>query len=228
VIKIQKNKHNDIMKKTIFRAAMALGLLIFLLPSAANSQGKIEISPFGGYMFGGKMRFYEGDLKINDNANYGLTLDIELAPDTKLELLWAHMNTQAQFIGTYSFDYLTTPPFDIGVGYIQIGSVREINYDKIRPFGAFTLGTTYFLPGTNTGEVRYDDTWKFSVTLGGGAKIWFTERVGIRLQGRLMLPMFWGGAGFTVGTGGSGFTVGAGTSMAQGDFTGALIIALGD
>jgi hypothetical protein len=206
----------------------AVALVLLVLPQDLAAQGKIELTPFGGYMFGGKMRFYEGDLKINDNANYGLVMDIEIAPDTKFELLWSHMSTEARFTGSYGYDFLSTPPFDVSVGYIQVGTVREINYDNIRPFGAFTLGTTYFLPGTNTGEVRYDDTWKFSVTLGGGAKIWLTDRVGIRLQGRLMLPMFWGGVGFTVGTGGSGFSVGAGTSMVQGDFTGGLIIALGD
>ncbi len=215
------------MKKTQ-RFFLAAGLVALLLPAIAAAQARIEVSPFGGYMFGGKMRFYEGDLKINDNASYGLALDIEVAPNTKLELFWSQMSTEARFVGKYSYDYLTTPPFDVSVGYIQVGSLREINYDNIRPFGVFTLGAAYFLPGTNTGEVRYDDTWKFSVTLGGGAKIWLSDRVGIRLQGRLMLPMFWGGVGFTVGTGGSGFSVGAGTAMVQGDFTGGLIIALGD
>ena len=217
-----------IMKKIFYQFGIALAVLLMLLPDGANAQGKFELTPFGGYMFGGKMRFYEGDLKINDNANYGLVLDVEVAPDTKLELFWSQMSTTAQFKGYYGYDFLTTDPFDVNVGYIQIGSVRELNYDNIRPFGAFTLGTTYFIPSGNTGTVNYQDTWKFSVSLGGGAKIWLSDRVGIRLQGRLMLPMFWGGVGFTVGTGGSGFTVGASTSMVQGDFTGGLIIALGD
>ena len=216
------------MKRILFQLGIVMALLAILIPAASSAQGKIELTPFGGYMFGGKMRFYEGDLKIQDNANYGLIMDVEVAPDTKIELMWAHMSTTADFRGGYGFDFLSTPPFDVGVGYIQIGSVREINMDKVRPFGAITLGTTYFLPSSETGEVKYDDTWKFSVTLGGGAKIWLTDRVGIRLQGRLMMPMFWGGVGFTVGTGGSGFSVGAGTTMVQGDFTGGLIIALGD
>lgn len=216
------------MRKVLNQFVFTLAVLAFLVPADTIAQGKIELTPFGGFMFGGKMRFYEGDFKIQDNANYGLVMDVELAKDTKLELMWAHMNTTGQFNGKYGYDFLTTDPFNLGVGYIQIGSVREINYDNIRPFGAFTLGTTYFLPSGNSSSVQYDDTWKFSVTLGGGAKIWLTDRVGIRLQGRLMLPMFWGGAGFTVGTGGAGFTVGASTSMVQGDFTGGLIIALGD
>jgi len=66
------------------------------------------------------------------------------------------------------------------------------------------------------------------MTLGGGVKIWLSDRIGIRAQGRLLLPMMWAGAGLSVGTGGTGFSLGAGTAMVQGDFTGGLIIALGD
>ena len=201
-------------------------LLAFLLmdPMGIIAQRKVELSPFGGYMFGGKVKFYEGDLKVNDAANYGVALDVEVAPDTKLEVFWSQMSTTAEFNPYYGFDYLAVEPFDVNVGYIQIGSVRELDKGNVRPFGSFTLGTTYFTPKNTV----YDQSWKFSVTLGGGAKIMLSDRVGIRLQGRLMLPMFWGGAGFTVGTGGAGFSVGAGTSMVQGDFTGGLIIALGD
>ncbi len=49
---------------------------------------------------------------------------------------------------------LRIDPFDINVGYIQIGSVREINMDEIRPFGVFTLGTTYFIPKNTVYEDR--------------------------------------------------------------------------
>lgn len=212
------------MKKVIFKSALLFAIILMIDPVSSFAQGKFELTPFAGYQFGGKLRMYEGDLKIKDNANYGIVGDIEVAKDTKIELLWTHMQTTAEFNPYYNYESLRIDPFDINVGYIQIGSVREINMDEIRPFGVFTLGTTYFMPKNTV----YDDSWKFSVTLGGGVKIWLTDRVGVRLQGRLMLPMFWGGAGFTVGTGGAGFSVGAGTSMVQGDFTGGLIIALGE
>ncbi len=215
--------------KNVFRLTGFILLVILIFdPSILRAQGKIEITPYAGYMFGGKLRFYEGDLKIDDNANYGLALDFEVARDTKLELFWTEMQTTAEFKPYYGFDNpdYWIEPFDVRIGYIQIGTLREVELDndKIVPFGALTLGTTYFLPyGSN-----YKDSWKFSVSLGGGAKIWFTERVGIRLQGRLLMPILWGGAGFTVGSGGAGITVGGGTSIVQGDFTGGLIIALGD
>ena len=201
--------------------------MFIILPSVSFAQAKIEITPFGGYMFGGKLRFYEGELKIEDNANYGILLDIALAPDTKLEFFWSQMATTARFKSYYGFNFPELEdPFSVNVNYIQIGGVQEadINNDKIKPFGAFTLGTTYFNPQ----ESGMQDSWRFSVTLGGGAKIWFSDRIGIRLQGRLLMPLYFAGGGVYFGTGGSGVSVGAGSTILQGDLTAGLIIGLGD
>jgi opacity protein-like surface antigen len=219
--------------KNIFRMTVVALLIVFMIvPAITIAQGKVEISPFVGYMFGGSLNFYEGKLKAENNLNYGVAMDVKLAIDTQIELMWTQMGTTAQFEPYYGYSNLATNSFDMNVGYIQIGSVREFDMDKVKPFGVFTLGTTYFIPKNVTytdGEVvNIDPAWKFSMTLGGGAKIWLSDRVGIRLQGNLMLPMFWSSTGFAVGTGGSGFYVGGGTSMVQGDFTGGLIFALGD
>ncbi|MCF8366413.1 MAG: hypothetical protein K9H16_11565 [Bacteroidales bacterium] len=219
------------MKKTIKISVVALTLLFFLSPIVLKAQAQIEVSPFAGYMFGGSLKLYEGKLKADNAANYGIALDIKIAPDMQVELFWTQMNTQAQFNSYYGYENLATNSFDLNVGYIQIGSVREMDFDKVHPFAVVSLGTTYFIADNVTylddgSSTDVDSEWKFSMTIGAGAKIWFSDRVGIRLQGNLMLPMFWGGAGFTVGTGGAGFTLGAGTSMVQGSFTGGLIFAL--
>lgn len=219
-----------IMKNTLRISAFALAILFYLLPNYSKAQAQIEISPFAGYMFGGSLKMYEGKFKAENAANYGVAIDIKVAPDMQVELMWTQMNTQAQFNPYFGYDYLATNKFDVNVGYIQIGSVRELDYGKVNPFGVFTLGTTYFIPKNvsklDGSSTNVDDEWKFSVTVGAGAKIWITDVVGIRLQGNLMLPMFWGGVGFSVGTGGSGFSLNAGTSMVQGSFTGGLIFAL--
>jgi hypothetical protein len=221
------------MKKIFRISVLAIVVMFIIAPAVSQAQGKVEISPFAGYMFGGSLNFYEGKLKAENNLNYGVAMDIKLATDTQIELMWTQMATSGQFEPYYSYEYLATNSFDMNVGYIQIGGVREIEMDKVHPFGVFTLGTTYFIPKNvdfpnSTSYENIDSEWVFSMTLGAGAKIWFNDRVGIRLQGNLMLPMFWGGAGFTVGTGGSGFYVGTGTSMVQGSFTGGLIFALGE
>lgn len=211
------------MKKKLSIAILLLAAAVFD-PFSLSAQGKIEITPMGGYMFGGKIRFYEGDFKIKDNADYGLALDAEVAHDTKIEISWNHMISTAEFNPYFGYDELQIAPFDIYAGYIQVGAVREMDLDNVTPFGLLTIGTAYFIPqGT-----RYDQTWKFGASLGGGAKIWLSDHLGIRLQGRLLMPMFWGGAGLSVGTGGAGVSVGASTTMLQGDFLGGLIFAFGD
>jgi len=118
--------------KSVLKLTVFILLAILFDPSVLQAQGKIEITPYGGYMFGGKVRFYEGDLKINDNANYGLALDIEVARDTKLELFWTEMQTTAEFKPYYGFDNpdYWIEPFDVRIGYIQIGTLREVELDN--------------------------------------------------------------------------------------------------
>jgi len=211
-------------------------VLLLLYPASSSAQGKFEITPFGGYMFGGKLRTYQGDLKVQDNANYGLLINIAIAKDQKFEFFWSQMQTSADFRPYYGYEDLRAN-FDLNINYYQIGTVREVNMDKIRPFGAFTLGAVYFNP-KNTGSqdspgyYNIQDSWRFSVSLGGGAKIWLSDRIGIRLQGRLLMPLYFQGVSMYagVGTGGAstGISVNSGVPILQGDLTAGLIIALGD
>ena len=55
----------------------------------------------------------------------------------------------------------------------------------------------------------------------------FSEKVGLRFEGRLMMPITWAGGGFMVGTGGSGFYLGGGSAILQASLSAGLIIALG-
>lgn len=219
------------LKKTvnIFKRFWIIGLVLLIFdPSVLIAQGgKFELTPFGGYMFGGRLRFYEGDLRLKDNANYGLAIDIEVSPDTKLELFWSQMQTSAEFKPFYGYDYLRGS-FDLSINYFQIGAIREMGKDNIRPFGSFSLGTTYSSPKDN----KISDDWRFSITLGGGVKIWLSDHIGIRLQARLLMPIYWGGVGIFAGWGSggssSGISLSAGSAILQGDLTGGLIFAFGD
>jgi hypothetical protein len=74
-----------------------------------------------------------------------------------------------------------------------------------------------------------DDVWRFAIGIGAGMKVMFTERIGIRLQGRLLMPMYFAGVGFYagIGTGGasSGLSLNTGSVIFQGDFQGGLVFA---
>jgi hypothetical protein len=219
------------MKKTLFsKISMALTAIIVLFFSGTGNSysqdHKAELTPFGGYLLGGSVKFYEGKIKVENNACYGLMLAFQVSSGDYIELSYTGMNTQAEW-RPYS-DYIFEHPdtlFDMSVNHFQIGTVNEVHLDNeaIRPYGTFTVGTTWF----NIQEENANDEWLFSVAAGLGLKYFFNETVGIRIQARLILPVVYNGAGFYIGTGGSGMYVSSTAPIVQGDFTGGLIIALG-
>jgi hypothetical protein len=65
------------------------------------------------------------------------------------------------------------------------------------------------------------------MTFGLGIKYFFSDKVGIRLQGAFMMPMYFSGVGFYFGSGGSGLTTYSAVPMLQGNFNGGLIFRFG-
>ncbi len=200
-------------------------LLILLFPVLAYSQ--VEIVPSVGYMFGGSVKFYEGKLKITDGMNYGVSIIVpDIKYSTDLEISYSRLDSKAKFTA-YKIGY-NDDEVDVSTNYLQIGVLKTLGGDdKIKPFGSFSMGATIFSPKVG----NYNDTWRFSITLGLGAKLMVSERVGIMLRGRLMMPMNFGGVGgyYGIGSGGSGggLYVDSYAAIVQGDFSGGLIISLG-
>jgi len=200
--------------------------VLLIVPFESSAQRKVEITHFVGYQFGGRIRFYEGELRVKDNANFGVALSTEIRPNVQFEVSWSQMKTSANFRPNYDYEYLSGS-FDVNVNYFQAGGIWEMDKGKLRPYGLFSLGATWF----DAKKSSIEDAWRFSIALGGGLKIWLSDHIGIRLQGRLLLPMYFSGAGLFcgIGTGGSGcgVSVGTGSTIVQGDFTGGLIFAFG-
>ena len=92
--------------------------------------------------------------------------------------------------------------------------------DQARPFlGLFAGWSTW-----NPEEVRYQSITTFTMGVTGGLKYFFTDRIGLRIQTQLLLPINWGG--FYLGSGGS--CLYASGSILQFNITGGLINGLGD
>ncbi len=200
-----------------------LFIAIAMLPMFSMAQ--VEIVPQVGYMFGGSMNFYEGQMKMTDGMSWGGSIIVpEISYGTDLEINYTRLDNEAQFRSYYNKPGFEDENFELSVNYIQIGALKTFGTsDMVRPFGSFSLGTTIFSPKTDA-----SDAWRFSITLGAGAKIYFTERIGIILRGRLMMPMYFGGVGMYVGTGGAGLSVNSYSVLAQGDFSGGLIFKVGN
>jgi len=216
------------MKRSI-HLILYLSLITLMLPDFAGAQ-KLEITPFGGYFFAGKMAVREGDLNIKNDANYGVTIDFTIMRDGQIELMYNRLDTRL-VLKEYPTG-VNKDLFDMSVNYFHIGGIyRAKEIEKGYLFTCFSLGATLFSPAESTydldGEkVTLSDEWRFSIALGGGVKYFLSDKIGIRTQIRLLMPIYFAGGSLYFGTGGSGVSLGAGTVLAQADVTAGLIIVL--
>ena len=203
--------------------------LTILLFAPLLLSAQVEIAPSVGFMFGGRINYYQGEMKINDNMDYGISLIVpDISFDTDLEISYTRMDSHLYFTPYNNFPGYDATDFDVSVNYIQIGALKTFSENgAFKPFGSFSAGATIFSDKTS----NLSDVWRFSITLGLGAKIAFNDRVGLILRGRLMMPMIFAGVGgyYGIGSGGSsgGLYVNSYTTIIQGDFSGGLYFSLG-
>ena len=159
-----------------------LGFLWLVLASAIPLAAEVEVTPFVGYQFGGGFDTREGSLNIDPRANLGLVLSFRTRHDGLVELLYSRQATTLEFEGILDSGDL----FDMTVEYLHVGGLWEIETDRKRPFLGLTVGGTRLDPQTSS----LDDEWAFSAGISGGLKYFFTERFGVRVEGRGLLSFF--------------------------------------
>jgi hypothetical protein len=214
-------------------------VLALMLLSASLFAVGIEITPFGGFQWNGSSddfawyedylvgsggAWYSGSFEIDHTGNYGVFVNLDL-PDggSQIELHWTGTQTQSQWRSNSNL--YPDKDFDLMSNYWHIGGLKYFTPEKrVRPFVDVTVGATAFSFGDN---VDLSTQWFFSTSLGLGAKIMFTERIGVRLGGRFLMPLNFSGVGVSFGSGGSSASAYGYVPVLQGDVHGGLIIKLG-
>ena len=209
------------------RAIPVVGLLLLGLAQPALSQhkGSIEITPTFGYQWGGSVQGYEGEVDVDDGAQYGLILGYRVQKELVVEFFWSYLPSRAQFepYNLTSVDPdLVGASTDLGTHYFQLNALYEMGRGKTKPFLGAGAGIVMFSPENSKYETNVYAAMNFS----GGVKIYLSEKLGLRLQGRLLMPLYVTGGGFYVGTGGTGMSVGAGVPIVQGDLSAGLMIII--
>ena len=182
----------------------------------------IELNAFTGYSLNGKAKLYDGEIRLSDAQNYGGKLAYGLSSTTFVELSYMRSDMEAQF-----FPYYAGGPGEVvslSSNYIQIGGLQQMDLGgKIFPYATLAGGLTVWSPKTN----GYSGYTQFSFSFGAGAKIWITDNFGIRLQGTMLMPLVYQGAGLGCGIGTGGASCGAGLytriTPFQGEFSGGLV-----
>ena len=213
-----------LQKKSIMFSLVVIMLFVVFQPSVSQAQVKFDITPSYGYVFSTNLRAAQGDVIVVDSPDYGLTIDIghpNLPGGMMIQLMYNRQNTQMDLREWPSGVRKTL--FDLIVEYYQIGVVRPLKMGKVQPYGVVGLGAASFNPVGST----WGTEWLFAAHFGGGAKVFLSETIGLRFQGRMLLPMTFGGGGLWCGTGGCSVGVGSYSSIVQFDFNAGIVISLG-
>ena len=196
-------------------------MLIFLTIAIASPvwAQKVEIAPFYGYQFGDSFVVSRGEVKYDASANWGFTVGVEIEDELKFELMYSRADTKLEFreLGSIGQEIL----FDMSVQYFHGGILYEVDAsDRVRGFFTGSAGVTFFDP-----EPDLSGEWKFSFAGGVGVKLFMSDHIGIRLQGRLLFPVLGTSGGFACGLPGGCFVgINAWTTI-SGDVTAGLIFA---
>ncbi len=200
-------------------SAKAQGLSTY---NSGNSAARgIDLNGLYGWQFGGSLNTTAGDVSIIDSDSWGIELDVAVPEGIQAVLLYLRQDSRLELK-----DNLTgskSALFDMSVNYFQAGGMKGVRQGNIMPFGLFTLGATFFDPKGSD----LDSEWLFSVNLGLGVKVYASERVGLRLQANLLLPIQWAGGGLWCSSGsGCSVSVSGGSAILQGFAGGGLFIII--
>ncbi len=211
------------------KAVIMLVLSVLILTATAFAGKGFEITPHYSYVWTSRVTTWDGDFDIANSSDWGIMLNIDIESytykGTALEILYNRQDSKAEFYeyGTRIKEDL----FDMSVEYYQIGVMNKLYYDDVEPFGEFLIGATRFAAKE---DITIDDTtfrpsdeWMFSMTLGAGVRVMFSERIGLRAHGRLLMPMSFSGGGLWCGGGGCSVGVGASSWFIQGDLGAGII-----
>lgn len=212
------------MKKTLFASII---LCVFF---AASGYGQgIEITPTYGYQFGAKLNYGSNYLKMKDGDMFGISLGYEAGPEVVFEISYLNIGSELRIR-----DRIASPTesrlSDLNSDWFLIGGTRYFGNDRVKPFLGGQMGLSVFSPKNVDRDIApngLDSITKFSIAFKGGVVVMFSERVGLILQGHLLMPIQWGGFYVGAGTGGISTGINTGTTIVMGGFSGGLVFRLG-
>ncbi len=207
-------------------------IITFILLSSHSIFAQVEISGFGGWLWTGSIPAWRQDIKVSDKGNYGLTAGVRIREEMIVEFEWNHSENSATFreynidgsLGDIQNVPMALNYYMLGFNYLSTFS------EPLVPYGLVNVGILN-VKSDSFGTYGSNSENYFTAGFGGGLRYYLSDRIGIRLQARLLLPMQFGGVGFGCGIGTGGGGCGAGvstyTNIIQGDFTGGIVIKLG-
>ncbi|HZD53137.1 MAG TPA: hypothetical protein VE175_08825 [Woeseiaceae bacterium] len=172
--------------RALRKASLAGALLACGGAAAAEGGGgfelpRVSLTPIAGYTFSGEFEDEAGvaSVEVEDAAHYGLILDMRESAHTQWEVFYALQETEAD---TSELPGSAAGATDLDIQYLQVGGTYVADGLRARPFLAAAVGVTRFDPDPLT----FDSENFFSFGVGAGWQLQPMERLGLRLEGRLL------------------------------------------
>ena len=140
-----------------------------------------EITPLVGFSVGGDFGDFDEannwqSLDLDEEAHYGLSLGFKYDEQSLVEVFYSHQETS--FIPNANVFGINK--FDLNVDYFHFAGTHIVTTEGVMPFVTASVGATHFDPDSS----EFDSEIKFSFSIGGGVRYFFSEHVGFKLEGR--------------------------------------------
>jgi len=167
------------MRSLRSRIVGTITLLACLAGRAAAARAQpVEVTPFGGYRFGGDFfeRLTGQPVDLDAAPAYGVAVDVPLPGGMQLEGLFSHEHARLALAPPDS----SAPPilWHMSVDHWLGGGLQEFADGRARPFLTGMLGLTRYASDV-------ESEYRFTVSAGGGVKLIASPHVGLRLEGRV-------------------------------------------
>ncbi len=150
---------------------------------AQTRRDSVEIEPFGGWMFGGKLpngstSAFDESVDVDDHATWGLRVGYMATDVFGFEM--AYLQDRTSVVSRGGLFEPNERLADLDLDMLEATMLFHMGHRRFRPFFAVGLGATRLDLG---GDSDRSDT-RFQGSLGGGFKVYFAPQVGFRFDVR--------------------------------------------
>jgi hypothetical protein len=208
-------------------------LVMAMLISVAAMSQNLRLNVYTNYVFDDAVdsrydanNYYDG--KVNGGFQWGAGLEYMASPSKGIELSYLRQDTKAPMTYATGIGTVKNDVFDVGINWIMLGGNHYMRKPggMVEGFGGMSIGVA-FANVENTRTKTSNNGTKFAWGIKGGANIWVSPQVALKLQAQLYSAVQGAGGGLYFGTGGAGAGVSTYSSMYQFGLGGGLVFKFG-